>query len=449
MITGVRGPVFSPTTPGYAQECEGANLRISHQPRLAVGALDTADVLASVAYAATAGEAVTVQATGHGAITPANGVLLNTARLNHVTLDADRLRARVGAGTRWAQVLEAVTPLGLAPLNGSSPLVGVAGYSLGGGVGPLSRKYGYAASSITSLQIVTADGVARWISPEVEPELFWGVRGGRDNLGIVTELEFELVTEPRLFGGGLFFTGAAAESAVTDYLQWTAYLPNEMTSSLLIGWFPPAPQIPEPLRGQFVAHIRIAHCGDAPSGARLVEPLRPAATIDTLGSMPYRQMGSIWNDPTAPASVAFRSGLLHSAPEAATLLGLVGPDARAPYLLEIRHLGGALAAAPERPSAIDYPDAKYLFFTVGRAGTDGPISIDDLAQAQSQLVAALRPWRTSNRLVSFSGPDDVDTAEASYRPATLTKLRSLVQHYNPDGLLGSGLPISPSPEPQP
>jgi FAD/FMN-containing dehydrogenase len=193
----VAGPVLEPGDPGYAEEVASFSLTFSAAPAVVVGATSAHDVAAAVRHAARTGRRVAVQGTGYGLQSDLAGtVLVTTRRMDGVTIDPESAVARVQAGARWRQVIDAAAPYGLAPLNGSSSQVGVVGYTLGGGLGPMARRFGFAADHVRRFTIVTADGEIRDVTAASDPDLFWAVRGGKSNFGIVTELEFGLVPSP-------------------------------------------------------------------------------------------------------------------------------------------------------------------------------------------------------------------------------------------------------------
>ncbi len=211
-----------------------------HGPQLVVQAqgvderpvAGTADVLAAIRFAAAHDLPVAVQATGHGAAGPADDALLvNTRRMTGVWLDPAARTARIQAGVRREQVIHEAAPFGLAPLNGSSPLVGAVGYTLGGGLGPLGRAYGYAADHVRSIDLVPADGRLRHVTPTQHDDLFWGLRGGKGNFGVVTALEVELVPVARLYGGGLYFPGELAAAALVLRLRELGWVVGQVTTA--------------------------------------------------------------------------------------------------------------------------------------------------------------------------------------------------------------------------
>jgi hypothetical protein len=300
------------------------------------------------------GLAVAVLTTGHGPAVAADGqVLINTRRMSDVHVDAAARTAGVGGGVRWQQVLPRTGPHGLAPLNGSSPHVGVVGYTLGGGVG---RSRGFAADRVRAVDIVTADGQFRHVTADSDAELFWAVRGGKGNFGVVVGLEFDLVPVSRLYGGGLFFPAEATADVLHTYSRWATATPEELSSSVLHINVPPDPRIPEPFRGKYIAHVRLAYTGTAEQGERLVQPLRDTGSqvLDTLGELAYTQVGAIYNDPADPVAAYDSNTCLRAldADAVDTILSVAGPDSYSPLIIELRQLGGAYARTPSIPSAV-------------------------------------------------------------------------------------------------
>ena len=354
----VAGPVFEPGDAGYDLEISAWNLITTHRPPIVVGARCAEDVAAAVRFALQHDLSVAVQATGHGASFPVNeGVLITTKRMTHVSVDVQYGIARVEAGAKWAHVVEATAPYGLAPLLGSTSDVGAVGYTLGGGLSWLARKYGFAADRVRSLEIVTGDGKLRTISADSEPGLFWGLRGGKGNFGIVTAMEIELVLQPRIYGGAIFYAAADASTVLHAWREWVETVPEEMTSSVALLRLPDAEFVPEPLRGKLTLHVRIAYTGEACNGEKLVAPLRAVATpmIDMVRDMPFTESDSIHMDPVDPMPGWHDGRLLGSFPAEAAdaLLATAGPDVDVPLIFaEIRHMGGALGRQPLVPNAV-------------------------------------------------------------------------------------------------
>lgn len=443
------GPVFRPGDEGYDDERAGFNPIVDHHPELIVGATGPDDVTAAVNYAAERGLAVGVLTTGHGAAVPADGqVLINTRRLSDVTVDPAARKARVGGGVRWERVLPQTVPHGLAPLNGNSPNVGVVGYTLGGGIGPLGRQYGFAADRVRRVDLVTADGQLRQVTADTEPELFWAVRGGKGNFGVVTGLEFELVPVSRLYGGGLFFPAEATADVLHAYNEWVPSTPEELTSAVLLIQFPPIPEIPELFRGKYLANVRIAYTGSVEDGERLVAPLRAIGSpiLDTLGEVPYSEVGAIYNDPTNPMPAYDSSVSLHTLDASAVdaILSQAGPDAGSPLIYELRQLGGAYTRPPAIPSAIGGRDTAYALFAVGVLQPPGREQA--IHQAHEQLHDTMRPWSTGRTIYNFAGVRDADPSRVklAFDPADYTRLAKAKATYDPGNVFRINHNIPPA-----
>ena len=183
------GPVLTTGAPGYGDECTCFNLALQHHPALVVGAAGAADVQAAVRFAAEHDVPLGAHLTGHAPAVLIDSILVNTRRLGEVSIDPAARTARIGAGVRWGQVVAETTKSGLAPLHGSSPTVGAIGYTTGGGVALLAREYGFAADHVNAVELVTADARLRRVTADSDPDLFWAVRGGKSNFGIITAID--------------------------------------------------------------------------------------------------------------------------------------------------------------------------------------------------------------------------------------------------------------------
>lgn len=304
--SAVHGPVFLPGEDGYAEEASPFNLAITHHPGIIVGATSAADVQVVVRFADTTGTPVAVLNTGHGPsmACPDDAILITTRRMRYVAIDPASRAARAEAGVLWGEVVARASEHGLAALSGSSPTVGVAGYTLSGGASPvLGRTYGWAADHVQKIEVVTSDGLLRQVTPTSEADLFWALRGGKGNFGVVTAIEFSLIPVSELYAGALFFTGDHTEAVLRAYQKFTATAPEDMNSSLALLRMPDLPFVPEFMRGKLTATVRISYLGTESRGRELVQPLRDSAPpiLDTVAVIPYAQIASIHSDPN-PAS---------------------------------------------------------------------------------------------------------------------------------------------------
>lgn len=439
------GPVLLPGDEGYDTARTGFQLLDPHRPDVVVAASGADDVRTAVRFAAERGWPLAVQATGHGrAAGLTGGVLIATGRMDGVRIDPDRRTASVAAGATWRQVVDAAAPYGLAPLSGSFPALGAVSYTLGGGIGLLSRRYGFAADHVRRVDVVTADGRLRHADPETAPDLFWGLRGGGGNLGVVTAMEIGLLPVATLYGGSLSFDADADPGVLAGWWRWTRELPEPMTSAVSMLRYPDGPPFPEPLRGRYVVRIQLCWTGAPDEGERLAAPLRRLGTClsDTLRELPYRDSGSVFAEPDAPHPYRSSVVLLPDLDEAGldTLRRGAG-TAGLTCVVGIRHLGGAMARAPEVPNAVGHRDAGYLVSVLS------PVSGAQVAQVAGTHRALLGSWpdRSLGTSPNFGfGPRTPDQVRDGYEPADARRLGALRAAYDPDRLLR---PNHPGPTP--
>ncbi|MFJ7076331.1 FAD-binding oxidoreductase [Streptomyces sp. NPDC098781] len=443
-LSQIHGPVLHPGDDGYAGEVTGFNLAALHTPDVVVGATGADDIVTALRWATATGTPVAVQATGHGANFPIDhGLLINTSRMTDVHIDADRRVATVGAGAKWRHVLDAAAPHGLAPLCGSASGVGVVGYTLGGGLPVVGRAYGYATDLVRSFQVATPDGTLRVCDADHEPELFWALRGGKGNVGVVTSVTFDLLRLPTILGGGIYCPGEHAQALLTTWADWTRDAPAEMCTAFSLLRLPPIPQIPEPLRGGFWARVAVAYTGDATQGESLLRPLRSAApvTVDTVEEMPYAALDRVFMEPQDPLPAREACTLLRElAPQALrTFLTQVGPDVPDCPLLsvEIRHLGGALSRPARVADAIPARDATYMLASIGVPAA--PPQAEATERATASLHTAMTPYGTGHTLINIHGtPGDAPDRARAWTPDTYNRLRQTKSTYDPSNLLRFG-----------
>lgn len=447
----VSGPVVVPGDPGYEAECATFNLMTPVRPAVAVGATSVEDVRAAVRFAAAHGLPVAVLATGHQVVRTGEGaVLINLSRLDEVEVDPGRKLARVQGGARWGRLLDEASKYGLAGISGASTTVGVVGYHLGGGQGPiLGRAYGYAADHIQAIEIVTADGELRRVTADAEPELFWALCGGKGNFGVVTALEFTLFPVPAFYGGGLFFAGEHAAKVLHTWREWVPGLPEEMTSSIAFLRRPPLPSVAEPLRGTFVMHVRFSSLGSAGEAERMLAPIRAIAgtVLDTVGETPYREAEKLHLDPPVPVPWVERSTVLGEFPAEAAdvLLAHLGPGSGTRLgFTELRALGGALARPPAVPNAVSGRGAQWAVVGSGGGKPDlAPVFREQLAA----LAGALAPWAreelNANLLTAVQATTPGEL-RAAYGPERYDRLAAIKKQYDPGNLFRVNHNIEPA-----
>ena len=401
-----RGAIHLPGDEQYDLQRATWSGALDQRPAIVAEAQTPADVRAAVVTAQEHGLPFAVQATGHGTHVPADGALLvKTSAMAEVLVDPDRRIARVGPGARWGDVIAAAAPFGLAPLSGTSPSVGVAGYTLGGGLSWLSRKHGFAADSLLRADVVTADGAIVTASADRTADLLWALRGGGGSFGVVTSLEIALHPVSWVYAGAALFARERASELLARYRDFAASQPDELTVTVVVT--PDAVA----LRGLYI--------GDAHDGERALAPLTEVAGAPLAGTwreMGYAESGTIGG--TAPRHFERYDALTD-----AVIAAVLAADADA---VEVRHWGGAMA----RPGADAGP--------VGHRGVPFSITVDGPAEAAEPIAR----HATGGSFLNFL-KDPARTA-AAYTPADHAALSELKRAYDPDNVFSAGHNIGPA-----
>ena len=442
--TAVTGDVFTPGEVGYDQARQAWNLTTDERPAVVVMAESAADVVQAVRFARSRGMRIAPQGTGHGSepLEPLEGaMLLRTVRMRGVRIDPAAGIARAEAGALWQDVTVPAGEHGLAALAGTSPDVGVTGYTLGGGIGWLARRYGLAANSVTAAEIVTPDGRLRRADAGHEPDLFWAVRGGGGSVGVVTALEMTLYPVREVYAGALFFPIQRTAEVLHAWRAWTGTVPDEVTSLGRILRLPPLPEVPEPLRGRAFALVEAAYLGDAGAGAALIQPLRQLGPdLDTFATIPAPALQQLHMDPDQPIPDQGDGAFLTDFPAAAidALVAVAGPDAETSLAsIEIRHLGGALARPAPGGGAQATIDAQYL---LGAGGFTPTPELAAAVRGHAQAVKdALAAWHAGYDYYNF---EEIPVpASAVLPPASYHRLQKIKARYDPDQAIISAHPV--------
>jgi FAD/FMN-containing dehydrogenase len=433
----VRGAVLAPGDHGWDEARTPWNLAVEQHPALIVVPADSADVQEVVRFATANGLRIAPQGTGHGVSALgdlSDAVLVRMHEMRTVQIDVEAREVRVGAGAIWEDVVQPVAEHGFAVLHGSSPDVGVAGYTLGGGVGWLGRKHGFAANSLSAIELVTADGEFHRVDHTHERDLFFALRGGGGNFGIVTAFEFTLIPLETVYAGWLVFPWERSEEILRAWRDWTETTPDEITSVGRILQLPPLEVIPEPLRGRNLAVIEIAYIGDEQSGRELVAPLLALEPeLSTLATMPVEQLIRLHNDPEGNTPGIGDGSVMASLPDEAirALVAAAGPGSGSPFIsVELRQLGGALGRPTPYAGALSHIEGEFLLFSVGLAFTP------EMGQAQAAHLdvvdEAMAPWRADQTYLNFA-ERPVDS-ERFYPGTNHDRLREIRERFDPSEL---------------
>jgi hypothetical protein len=433
----IDGDVVAPGDPKFDQARQTWNLAAIPEPAAVALVASAEDVAKTVRFAAANDLRVAGQATGHGAAglpDLGDAIQIKTERMSGIEIDPDARTARVEAGVLSLALGEAAGEHGLCSLPGSSPDVGVTGYTLGGGLSWFGRKYGFACNRVRAIELVTADGEPRTVDAENDPDLFWALRGGGGGYAIVTALHLDLLEIDHVYAGALVFPAQVGADAVRTYRAWAEEQPDEVTSVVRFVTPPPIPDVPEPIRGVPLLTIDGACIGSQEEGEAAFAPLRQIGEtiMDTLEWMPTAGLSRIHMDPENPVPGIGEGGLVGEFSDDAleAFVDLAGPDSGSPLLLtEMRKLGGALARPAENSGALNKLDADYVMYSVGMPMT--PELGEAIPAYLDKIGETMRPFGADGGYFNFAeAPCDVD----AIMPADVCdRLRAVKREWDPEG----------------
>jgi FAD/FMN-containing dehydrogenase len=441
-----RDRVVLPGDGSWDDARSGFNLSLDQHPVAVVQAADERDVAATVRHARAHGLRVAPRATGHNAGPLAaldNTILLDVAGLDEISIDVDTRRVRVGAGVRWEQVVPRLSEHGLAALHGSSPDVGIAGYSLGGGMGWLARRHGLQTNSVLAFELVTADGHLVRADAQHEPDLFWALRGGGGNFGVVTAIEFEVYAYSELFAGAYFFPFPRTREVLHAWNSLLPSLPDELMTWAGIIHFPPDPAVPETVRGGSFVIVWAVFCGAEEQGRRLLSPigdLGPA--LDTFEMVPPAELADLAMDPRDPLPFLSTHDLLDGVGTDGidALVDVVGPGSDAAItMVQLRHLGGALGRASDGAGARATLPGTICAFSLGVTPDE------EAARATSATLASIGAALAPHGVGYYPNfvEEPADTS-GFFDAATWTRLRQIKALYDPEDLFKANHAIPPA-----
>jgi len=438
------GAIHLPGDPGYDEARMPWNVAVDQRPAAVAYPGNADEVSAVVRAAAAAGLRVAPQGTGHNAGPLgdlADVVLLRTSAMTGVTIDAERQVARVEAGALWLDAVEPAAAAGLAALHGSSPDVGIVGYSLGGGLGWYARKLGLATNSVTAVELVIGDGSVVRADEETNPELFWALRGGGGSFGVVTALEFRLYPVETAYGGMLVWDQKDAEKVLRRWAEWSLDAPDEVTTAFRVMNIPPMPDIPEPFRGRQLVVIDGAVLGSDEEAEEVLAPLRSLEPeMDMFARMPAAGLVRIHMDPEGPTPATSATTTLESLPEDGirSFLDAVGPGSGTSLLMaELRQLGGAVSRPHPGAGALPRLEGQFLVFAAAIAATP-EMEAQGYADALA-LTEAMKPYANGRSYLNFAEkPVDVS---ASYSADTWRRLAGIRSAVDPQGVFLANHPV--------
>jgi hypothetical protein len=443
------GNVHAPGDAGYDDARAAWNLIADQRPVFVAEPRTADDVAAVVRFAAANGLRVAPQGTGHNAQARAGvdeSILLNTRLMRGVEIDFEHRSARVEAGALCADLTGPASELGLAALAGSSPDVGLVGYTVGGGIGWLARAFGMCCNSVLSFDVVTGDGEQLHVDADQHPELFWALRGGTGSPAVITAMELRLIAVPELFAGAMLWPWEQASAVLHAWREWTLDAPETVTTSARILQVPPFPEIPDAVRGRQFVVIDGAVLGSEAYAAEVLAPLRALAPeIDMFAASAPIALSYLHMDPEQPVPGIGDHALLSDV-TAATIDALVeaaGHASGSPLLaVELRHVGGALARVAPGAGARSHIAAPYIYFSVGVPMT--PELAAAIPARQAEIKDALTPWIAPGAYLNFA-EEPTDLSEA-FAPTAFATLQAVKATYDPRDTIHANHAIAPASE---
>ena len=447
----LRGQLVRPADPDYDQARAVWNAAHDRRPALVIRCAGAADVMRALEFARSEGLEVAVRGGAHsvaGFSTSDGGVVIDTSPMQGIRVDPAGRRAVAQPGLTWSAFDHETQAFGLAVTGGLVSSTGIAGLTLGGGIGWLLRKYGLTCDNLLSADLVTADGQLVTASEQEHPDLFWALRGGGGNFGVVTSLEYRLhPVGPLVFAGPVFYSAADAAGVLRGWRDLTATLPDELTTVANILVAPPVPFLPEAVHGQPVLGLLGVYAGPVEDGERAAQPLRTLAepVADLMGPMPYTAMQSLI-DPLWPAGAHnYFTGVMLNQLTDETIDTLLAQHAagRAPVReLHLHQGGGAMATTPAGGTAFAHRNAAYILNIIARS-PDRRGFEEHVGWARA-THKAMDPWSTGGGYVNFTSEPGQDKVQASYPPDTYARLLDVKDRYDPTNLFRLNQNIHPS-----
>lgn len=443
----ISGRVLTAESEGYDVARTAWEISVVQWPRVIVVADSVSDIAEAVRFAKKNAMKIAVKNTGHGIALPADdSMLIITSSMNGVEINLDEKTARIESGAKWIDVLDKAQAVGLAPLMGSSTDVGAIGYTLGGGMGWLARKYGLAVDSVLSYDVVTADGNMLHVSKNENSDLFWGLSGAGAAFGIVTAMEVRLFPVETVFAGSLVYPQGAAREVFRHYREWIKDIGKDWTTSIALMNFPPLPFLPDFLRGQSVVFVRGCYVGPIEKGTEAIQSWLDweAPLVNLFGAIPFKNADNISDDPKEP-SPSFVSNLaIQDFPDEAIdiLLNRAFPkNGPTPlFMAELRHTGGAIEQVDTGTNAYSQRHAAFVLVMVGMTPT--PESRSIFVEILEGLKQEMAPYSSGGVFLNFlSGRERWNHTKDAFSPTVYQKLIVLKKKYDPENIFCFSLNI--------
>jgi FAD/FMN-containing dehydrogenase len=450
LVSRFGGRLLRPGDPGYDDRRQIWNGAIDRRPALIARCSGPGDVRTAIRYARRTGMEVAVRGGGHsfpGHSAVDGGLVIDLSKLTRIQVDPARRTVRAQAGALLGDLDRVTQPHGLAVPSGIVTHTGIAGLTLGGGIGWLMRKHGLTIDNLLSVKLVTASGEVVTASATENADLFWGVRGGGGNFGVVVEFAYRAQpVGPTVLAGPILWSLADSPKVTRFYRDWIAEAPDELTTMVVHRRAPAIPAVPADLHGKPVVLVIACWAGDPVEGERVLTPLRRFGTplLDLCGPKPYLDHQAMF-DPSYPAGrwYYFRSADLTSLSDGAIDALVAGAgEIESPHTsIPMFHLGGAVARVDEDDTAFN---GRHAAHTVNlAASTEGAAGFDAERDWLERTWDGLQPHSTTT-YVNFLMDEGTDRIRNAYGPTKYARLQALKDAYDPDNMFRRNQNIPPS-----
>lgn len=444
--TRLAGQLITATSPDFDHARKVLQVVVDRRPLAIVRAANAQDVAEAVHYARDHALPLAVRSGGHSIAHHSmidDGIVVDLSHMKHIDIDPAARLARVGAGATSGDLAGPANAQGLALSTGDTHSVGLGGLTTGGGIGLMVRKHGLAIDNLVAAQVVTAAGDIVTASADEHPDLFWAIRGGGGNFGIVTEFTFRLAPVDQILGGVLLLP--ASREVLRGYLDYSITAPDDLTTTACLMQAPPAPFVPEERVGEPVLSILVCWTGSLADGERAVAPLRALATpvADVVEPIPYPAIFQFTEDASYPHAASIRMMFADELSDATLDAALAAVnEATSPYsCVEFRGLGGAMARVRPDATAFAHRNRRYWVAIVA-------LWLDAAEDATPHRAWTAKLWEAIRHeglgvYVNFLEREGAERVRQAYPDATRARLAQIKGKYDPENLFRSNQNISP------
>ncbi len=434
------GDVIEPKDARYDEARAVFNGMIDKRPALIARCATSDDVIAAVNLAREAGVEVAVRGGGHGVTGAAicdDGIVIDLTTMNSVRVDQSAQTALAGGGTIWGQFDRETQAVGLATTGGIVPSTGVAGLTLGGGIGFLNRKYGLSCDNLISAEMVAADGRLLKASREENDDLFWGLRGGGGNFGVVTALEYRIHPVGPVLGGERIYPLEQAKEVLRFYRDWSLEAPDEVRADVALLSGPEGPAL----------DVMVCYCGPIDEGERVLQPLRSFGSplVDTIAAVPYETIQNLLTHIFQPGRLHYwKASFIETFSDEAieALVEFFASDVPGFFAaIAIEHLGGAISRVGRRDTAFWHRDAQHSLLVL-RMWEDQAESEKNIDWAR-RCYAAVEPFLRAGTYVNYLGSEGDARIMAAYGD-NYERLQAIKSKYDPANVFRSNQNVKPA-----